>query len=81
MDQCFRMVNIMDDFDNVTDREEFDSTMAKTVFSDRSGGQGCFVLRRLLEGGEGSGWDHQRPALDTSNKDSFAATLEIENPF
>lgn len=42
----------MNDFDDITNREEFDSTMARTVFSDRSGGQGCVVLRRLLDAGK-----------------------------
>ena len=48
VNRCFRM----NDFDDVTNREEFDSTMARTVFSDRSGGKGCAVLRRLLDGGK-----------------------------
>eukprot|EP00116_Pleurobrachia_bachei_P001942 sb/3462204/ len=48
VNRCFRM----NDFDDVTNREEFDSTMARTVFSDRSGGQGCVVLRRLLDAGK-----------------------------
>ena len=42
----------MNDFDDVTNREEFDSVMDRTIFSNKSGGKGSSVLGRLLDGGK-----------------------------
>ena len=47
VNRCFRM----NDFDDVTNREEFDSVMDRTIFSNKSGGKGSSVLGRLLDGG------------------------------